>query len=434
MKILETKVESIRNIKLALLGDSATQFFTKALKTIAAKENLALDIYESEYDQVERQILDTNSAFYKFNPTVVIVFNCTNKLLEKFYSTNEQDKNKFSDNYLKFANTANELINENLNCRTIFLNFNEYDNREYGNYASKINTSFLFQLRQINMGLMYLAEAKKNLLICDISYLVAQVGNKVAVDEKFYINSSLAFHPTFYSIIAKNIIDIINASVGKFKKCLILDLDNTLWGGIIGDDGLEKIQIGDYKIGKAFSLVQQWAKQLKERGIILAICSKNTESIAKEPFEKHPEMVLRLSDIAVFQANWETKVDNIRHIQEILNIGFDSMVFLDDNPFERNIVIQNIPEITVPDLPEDPSLYLSYLRQLNLFETASVSEADKARTEQYQIEATRKQFQKSFQNETEYLVSLDMQCDVASFNSFNLPRVAQLTQRSNQFN
>jgi predicted enzyme involved in methoxymalonyl-ACP biosynthesis len=119
MKILETKVESIRNIKLALLGDSATQFFTKALKTIAAKENLALDIYESEYDQVERQILDTNSAFYKFNPTVVIVFNCTNKLLEKFYSTNEQDKNKFSDNYLKFANTANELINENLNCRTI---------------------------------------------------------------------------------------------------------------------------------------------------------------------------------------------------------------------------------------------------------------------------------------------------------------------------
>ena len=211
-------------------------------------------------------------------------------------------------------------------------------------------------------------------------------------------------------------------------------MDNTLWGGIIGDDGLENIQIGDLGIGKAFTELQLWIKQLQKRGIILAVCSKNTESIAKEPFEKHPEMKLRLDDIAVFVANWENKVDNIRHIQSVLNIGFDSMVFLDDNPFERNMVKTNIPEIAVPELPEDPVEYLPFLRAANLFETASFTENDEKRTRQYQQESWRATVQKSFSNEDEFLASLNMGSVIQPFNKFNIPRVAQLTQRSNQFN
>ncbi len=228
--------------------------------------------------------------------------------------------------------------------------------------------------------------------------------------------------------------DIINATIGRFKKCLILDLDNTLWGGIIGDDGIEKIQLGDYKIGKAFVELQSFIKCLKERGIILAVCSKNTESIAKEAFEKHPDMVLRLNDIALFVANWENKVDNIKYIKDVFDVGFDSMVFLDDNPFERSMVKAHIPEITVPDLPEDPSLFLNYLRRENLFETSSFSEADEDRTKQYQIEADRKSYKKSFANEEDFLKGLGMECAIASFTPFAIPRIAQLTQRSNQFN
>ena len=153
-------------------------------------------------------------------------------------------------------------------------------------------------------------------------------------------------------------------------------LNNTLWGGVIGDDGIENIQIGHgLGIGKAFSEFQLWIKKLKEE-VILAVCSKNTESVAKEPFVKHPDMILKLDDIAVFVANWENKADNIRRIQQILNIGFDSMVFLDDNPFERNMVRANIPDIVVPELPEDPGEYLEYLYGLNLFETVSYSAAD----------------------------------------------------------
>ena len=205
--------------------------------------------------------------------------------------------------------------------------------------------------------------------------------------------------------------------------------------GVVGDDGWEGIQIGHgLGIGKAFTEFQQWIKKLKNRGIILAICSKNFEDKAKEPFENNPEMVLKLNDIAVFIANWNNKVDNIRTIQRILNIGFDSMVFLDDNPFERNMVRENIPDISVPELPEDPSEYLEYLYSLNLFETASYSEGDKDRTKQYQVEAQRVSFQKSFSNEEDYLKSLNMVSEIKDFDKFNIPRVAQLSQRSNQFN
>lgn len=208
-----------------------------------------------------------------------------------------------------------------------------------------------------------------------------------------------------------------------------------LVGGVVGDDGWENIQIGHgLGIGKAFTEFQEWIKKLKNRGIILAVCSKNDEDKAKEPFEKNPEMVLHLDDIAVFVANWDNKADNIRLIQSILNIGFDSMVFLDDNAFERNMVCDHIPGITVPDLPDDPGDYLEFLYSLNLFETASYSEGDKDRTKQYQVEAQRASLKKSFTNEADFLRSLEMVSEVKGFDAFNTPRVAQLSQRSNQFN
>jgi FkbH-like protein len=168
--------------------------------------------------------------------------------------------------------------------------------------------------------------------------------------------------------------------------------------------------------------------------VLIAVCSKNTEAIAREPFEKHPEMVLRLSDFAAFAANWDNKVTNIGNIQSALNISFDSMVFLDDNPFEREMVKRALPDITVPELPEDPAEYLSFLRGLNLFETASFTKEDLARTAQYQVESRRAAVQQSFASEVEFLASLELCSDVRSFNTFTVPRVAQLSQRSNQFN
>ena len=249
-----------------------------------------------------------------------------------------------------------------------------------------------------------------------------------------YYSADMVLSIDALPVLAKNISDTIASIKGKFKKCLIIDLDNTMWGGIIGDDGIENIQIGDLGIGKAFTELQWWFKQLKQRGIILAICSKNNEHTAKEPFEKHPDMVLKLDDIAVFVANWNNKADNIRYIQSVLNIGFDSLVFLDDNPVERSIVRENLPEVVVPELPEDPAFYLDYLLKLNLFETASYAESDEQRTKQYQEEASRTIAKQNFTNEDDFLKSLEMYSEISNFNKFNTPRVAQLSQRSNQFN
>jgi FkbH-like protein len=217
-------------------------------------------------------------------------------------------------------------------------------------------------------------------------------------------------------------------------KCLILDLDNTLWGGIIGDDGLDGIAIGPFGDGEAFYRLQLFIREMKRRGVILCVASKNTHEVAIRVFREHPEMVLREEDIAVFMINWQPKVEGIKAIQEILNIGFDSMVFVDDNPFERNMVRQYLPDVIVPELPEEPSDYVRCLCDLNLFETTSFTAEDGQRTALYQQESKRKSLEKSFTDVGDYLRSLEMKITVAPFDSFHLSRVAQLIQRSNQFN
>ena len=433
-KNLKKDYSGFKRIRLALMGDSATQLFCIALRGWAFEAKIDLDIFEADYDQIERLIFDTSSGLYTFNPDFIVIFQSTRKLKRQFYKLSGIPVHEFALNHLEFVEQAYSVINANTRATVIYLNFNELDDREFGNYSNKTTASFLYQLRKINFDLMGFSQNNAGFFICDLSYLVTQTGTHGATDEKFYISADLAFSPDFYVLLARNILDIVKAATGRFTKCVILDLDNTLWGGIIGDDGLEKIQIGDYQLGKAFLQVQNLAKQLKERGIILAVCSKNTESIAREPFERHPDMVLRLDDIAIFVANWENKVDNIKYIKEVLDIGFDSMVFLDDNPFERDMVRQHIPEITVPDLPDDPALYLSFLRGENLFESVSFSKEDKDRTALYQVEADRKKYKMSFTDEKSYLRELGMEFDVERVNSFTLPRVAQLTQRSNQFN
>jgi len=197
---------------------------------------------------------------------------------------------------------------------------------------------------------------------------------------------------------------------------------------------MEGIQVGALGIGKAFTQFQKWLRELARRGIILAVCSKNNEDTAREPFLRHPEMVLRLDDIAVFVANWESKADNIARIRETLNIGFDAMVFLDDNPAEREIVRRHLPEVLVPELPEDPAAYLPFLIAANLFETASHSANDGERTRQYQEEFRRQELSRSVTDMDEFLRSLGMTARITPFGEEDVERIAQLTQRSNQFN
>ncbi len=433
-KNLKKDFAGFKTIKVAVLGDTATQFLTQALKALGYEHGINLEILEADFNQIDRQVYDVSSELYKFIPEVVIIFQSSHKLLGKYNKIKQEQHITFASNEIETIEYIYINLNNNLDAKIIYYNYSEIDDSIFGSFSNKTESSFLYQLRKLNYELMILSSTKPNLYLCDLSSIQNQVGKINFFQSSIYINTEMVLSIDVLPIVASRTIDLINSFNGNFKKCLILDLDNTIWGGIIGDDGVENIQIGSLGIGKAFSEFQYWVKKLKSRGIIIAVCSKNTESVAKEPFEKHPDMVLCLGDISVFVANWENKADNIRHIQQVLNIGFDSMVFLDDNPFERNIVRENIPQICVPELPEDPADYLEYLYSLNLFETTSFSNEDLERTKLYQIEAKRETIKLKFTNQDDFLISLNMSSLVEPFNKFNTPRVAQLSQRSNQFN
>lgn len=427
-------MSDLKKYKIAILGDCSTQHLATALKGYGYQEGYNLNIFDSDYNQIDSQVLDETSELYSHNPDAILIYMSSEKLYEKFCETSLENRTNFADLMIDKISNYWSSINSKIKTNILQFNFIENDDRSFGNFANKTQNSFIYQLRKLNFRLMELAENTKNAFLVDLSTIQNLYGREIVHDDKLYYIAKMPLSTNILPEVAKQVLDVIKSLNGKFKKCVILDLDNTLWGGVIGDDGLKSIQIGELGLGHAFSEFQMWLKELKNRGIILAVCSKNNEDIAKEPFEKHPEMVLRLDDISMFVANWEDKATNIKHIQETLNIGMDSMVFIDDNPFERNLVKSMIPDITVPDLPEDPALYLSYLKSLNLFETTSYSENDKDRTKQYQAQAQRTTMQSSFENFDDYLKSLEMEATVHPFDEFEIPRIAQLTQRSNQFN
>lgn len=422
------------NASICIMGDTATQFLSQAVKGYAYECGVELNTLDIGYNQIDMQVRDINSEIYKSKSDFILIYLSVEKLYEKFCTTEIIERNKFADTMIEYIKEIHSIINSRIETKIIQFNFIEINDGVFGSSGNKTDISFSFQVKKLNFMLNQYASENKNLYIADLLSLAVKYGYDTVFNEKNYYLAKMSLSMEILPYTAKTVVDIICSVLGKIKKCVILDLDNTLWGGIIGDDGLGGIQIGELGAGYIFSNFQRYFLELKKKGIILAVCSKNNEETAKEPFEKHPDMILKLSDIAVFAANWEDKASNIKYIKETLNLGYDSFVFIDDNPFERNLVKSVLPEVTVPDMPEDPALYLSYIRSLNLFETASYSSEDINRTEQYQAEIGRKSLEASYSNIDDYLQSLEMQAEAKSFDEFHYSRIAQLTQRSNQFN
>lgn len=423
----------MNEVKIAIIGNYATQFISKSLKNAFKRRNIVLKLYNAEFNTVDFEIIDEQSGMYQFDPEFVIWHESTLGVRDSFYQASQNERKNFAQSYVDKLETYLDRIKSRLpRAKVLFPNHGIILNDNvFGNYAAKSEVSWFFQVTKLNSLLNDVAVRNNNF------YLFDSVNTELYSSHIEYvqvINAELHYTPAYLDWMSEKFTNYIITISGKFKKCIILDLDNTLWGGIIGDDGLEGIQIGALGIGKAFTRLQKWIKELKNRGIILAVCSKNSQEAAEQPFREHPEMVLKMEDIAVFVANWNSKADNISNIREILNIGYDAMVFIDDNPAEREIVRKHIPEIEVPELPEDPANYLPYLISLNLFETASFSHNDAERTQQYQIEAKRAELAKSITNMDSFLSSLNMKAIIRAFSTEDVERVAQLTQRSNQFN
>ncbi len=426
------KIAKAVDIRIAVCGDVSTQHFSCILKGLAREMGLEFDIYEVDFGAAELEAFNPTAELYKFKPDFILILQSPFRFKEQYYHL--QDKSQCSKNAHARVVALWDAFRSQSNASIIQSNFVVLNERSAGNYSALLPQSLQHETVALNIAIVADAKMRSSVSIADLEMLSSWVGKKFFLDEKMHgiakIPCSLDYLPHF----AQQFLDMILTNVGRSIKCVVLDLDNTLWGGVIGDDGIDGIGLGDLDEGHAFFYMQSFMKELFNRGIILAVCSKNTESIARNVFQNHPDMVLREEHISCFVANWDDKAANIRKIQQTLNIGFDSMVFIDDNPFERNLVRQLLPQILVPELPEDPSEYVRFLNELNLFEAANITSEDTTRTQSYQQQQQRVEEQTKFVSLDDYLISLNTTATIRPFESSNISRVAQLIQRSNQFN
>ena len=287
-----------------------------------------------------------------------------------------------------------------------------------------------------NTALFETERSHTNLKVVDLGDFVRQYPVSELMDWKFYFISQMGMNPKLNKPFQAWWSRKLDSIALKRKKCLVLDLDNTLWGGVLGEDGADGIQIGGDYPGKAFLYWQEALIQLAKTGVILTICSKNNEQDVLEAWDKNPFILLKKDDFSAYRINWTDKVTNIRELADELNIGLDSMVFVDDNPTERELVKQMLPMVSVPDFPEHPYMLLEFFKQLvnDYFKVYSITEEDRKKAEQYKAAASRLRMQKKFADFDEFLESLDIQIIIEAVNEFNIQRIAQMTQKTNQFN
>jgi FkbH-like protein len=420
-------------LRVALLSDAATQQLVPLLKVLFAARGVRLEVYEGPFDAIELEVYAPGSGLYAFAPDVVVVLNAVQALKTRYYKRPGGGAEFLRAEGERVA-AVWEAIRRHTQVPVIQSNFPLPVERIFGNFDHKVEGSLVAVVSALNLHIAQRARAENHVFINDVESIASYVGRATWFDNRLWNLYKTFCALDHLPLVARNLVDVALAVRGRAVKCVVLDLDNTLWGGVIGDDGVDGIELSAHGDGESFHDFQSYLRELQRRGILLAVCSKNNPENALLPFQKHAEMVLKRDDITVFVANWENKADNIKRIRETLNIGLDSMVFLDDNPFERNLVRTVLPGVIVPELPEEPADYVPAVAALNLFEASSFSEEDLRRTELYKERAARAEIQSSFSSVEDYLKSLDTEISVSRFNQRRLARIAQLFQRSNQFN
>jgi FkbH-like protein len=423
-------------VRVALLGDCALQQLRALLELLLEMSGVEATVFDAPFDTIDPQVLDPKSELNCFHPDFVVFVTSVQRVrLDLFLRASEpSEREGFADRVAANCAARWDAVLKQCNATILQTNLVLPLERPFGQFEHRVAQSTQSVLGAVNRRLVEEANARPSVFICDVEFVAASLGKSKWFDDRLWhlakVPCALEHLPHF----AQALGDLIAAQRGIQVKCVVLDLDNTLWGGVIGDDGLQGIRLGHLGEGEAFTAFQAFLKQLKQRGILLAICSKNEREAALLPFQQHAEMVLREDDISVFVANWQNKADNIRAIAAQLDIGLDSIVFIDDSPFERQLVRELVPQVIVPEIPEDPADYVRALCAQNLFETASYSELDGHRARLYRERAASTAVQATFSNVEDYLRSLEMSVSVGHFDALHLPRIVQLLQRSNQFN
>jgi FkbH-like protein len=421
--------------RVAILGGSTTAEVKDMLELFLLKDGIQPLFYESEYNRFYEDVMFDSDGLKAFAPELIYLHTSTVNVTRwpALADTEEQVEALLADEYGRFEAVWDRLAAD-FGCPVIQNNFDLPSFRVLGNMdAYDVHGRVRFTAA-LNARVAEYARGHKNFHLNDLHYLSAWFGLERWHDKFFWYSYKYAMAYEAIPFVADSVASIIRAIAGKTRKALVLDLDNTMWGGVIGDDGLQGIQIGkETAEAEGFTAFQNYVKLLQQRGVILAVCSKNDEKNAREGFT-HPDSVLKNSDFSSFKANWDPKHENIRAIARELNIGIDSLVFADDNPAEREIVRSQEAHVGVPELGNNVAKYIDIIDRSGYFETVSLSNDDLQRAAFYADNSARAEVQSKFENYDDFLASLNMTAEILPFSPVYLDRIAQLTNKTNQFN
>lgn len=420
--------------RIAILGGSTTAEVRDMLELFLLRDGIRPVFYESDYNHYAEDALFANPALAAFRPDVVYIHTSSANLHFPALTADADAVAQHLDTQFERFRTIWTRLQATYGCVVIQNNFEPPHSRPLGLLDSSDIHGRSYTINELNRRCAEYARTHDGFYINDIHYLAAWFGLSRWHDRKLWHAYKYAMNLEAIPYLAHGLAALLNALRGKSRKALVLDLDNTLWGGVIGDDGLSGIHIGPASPqGSAHAELQQYLKDLKERGVILTVCSKNDAVNAEQGFT-HPDSVLQRADFAAFHANWERKDGNIQAIATQLNIGLDSLVFLDDNPAERALVAEGLPTVAVPDIGSDITDFVAILDRSGLFELPRLAAEDLQRHRYYADNAERAQQAADYADYDAFLQSLAMQAEIKPFAPLYLERITQLCNKTNQFN
>lgn len=434
----ETQIQKdhpdLHPMKIAISGTCNTQYFTRIFKPYLYAFGIQPQFYESVYGGLMNDVMNLSSDLYLFQPDVFIVLRQYRELVAYPELLSPADAvDKMAECEVQKQLALWQFFHRHSSAQVFLTNYALPNRHVLGNLEANLVSGRNNYLRIVNDR--FLREKPSFIHLIDQEAMSADFGKDRWFDHSAWFISKQPFSMDALPVMALSVSRLTAALAGKMKKCLVLDLDNTLWGGVIGDDGLDGINLDpNHAVGEAYLDFQHTLKQYQERGVLLAVCSKNDQTIAEQVFKSHPYCYLKLSDFAAFIANWDNKAENLRRIAQQLNIGLDSLVFFDDNPAEREIVSTMLPEVTVLDVPVDPAQFSVALDKAGCFDWLQLSREDLSRAQSYAADHERIRLSENVVDYDAYLAALEMDVKIGRVSESETERFTQLINKTNQFN
>jgi FkbH-like protein len=428
-------IDGYARVRLAVLSANTIDHLLPAIRVAGLRRKLRLEVFSGSFGQYRQELLDPASPLVQFRPELILLSLSARQAASgvPITATAEEVEEALARAIEELRELWRQARNT-FNATVIQQSYLDVSEPLFGSYDRLVPAAPSRVIARLN-DLLAHAAARENVMLLDVAQASARDGIDAWFDVARWLQGKMEIAPQAAPMYGDMVARIVAAQRGLSKKCLVLDLDNTLWGGVIGDDGLEGIVLGEGSaVGEAHLALQRYALQLKERGVILAICSKNDTAIAEAAFRDHPEMLLRRADIAAFVANWDDKAANLKTIAERLNIGLDSLVFVDDSPAERARVRESLPMVAVPELPEDAAHYVHCLANAGYFESVGFTTDDSQRAGRYAANAEREALLGTLESMDDFLRGLRMSVVFGPVKAVDLARATQLINKTNQFN